>query len=73
MRRESALKNVHVFHLDIFLDWQGCPFPFYHPFNFEGWTRKNIYEPIASALGIPEEQRHFPNVNNDLPKFTHPF
>jgi len=58
-----SLKNVHIFHMDNFLDWQGRPLPIDHPFNLEGWMRKNFYEPTDPGLEIPEEQRHFPNVN----------
>ena len=57
-----SLKNVIVFHMDNFLDWQGRPLPANHRFDLEGWMRKNFYEPVASELEVPEEQRHFPNV-----------
>jgi glucosamine-6-phosphate deaminase len=57
-----SLKNVIVFHMDNFLDWQGRPLPANHQFDLEGWMRKNFYEPVASELEVPEEQRHFPNV-----------
>jgi glucosamine-6-phosphate deaminase len=57
-----SLKNVHVFHMDNFLDWQARPLPLDHPFNLEGWMRKNFYEPIDPGLNVPEKQRHFPNV-----------
>jgi glucosamine-6-phosphate deaminase len=58
-----SLKNVEVFHMDNFLDWQGRPLSLDNPLNFEGWMRRNFYEPIDPGLVIPEEQRHFPNVN----------
>lgn len=57
-----SLKNVHVFHMDDGLDWQARPLPLDHPFNYEGWMRRNFYDPIDSALTIPEAQRHFPSV-----------
>jgi len=58
-----SLKNVEVFHMDNFLDWQGRPLSLDNPLNFEGWMRRNFYEPIDPGLVIPEKQRHFPNVN----------
>ena len=62
-KERISLKNVHVFHMDDFLDWQGRSLPLNHPFNFEGWMRRNFYELLDAGLTIPEEQRHFPNVN----------
>lgn len=57
-----SLKNVHVFHMDDNLDWQGRPLPLDHMFSYEGWMRKNFYDPIDPNLAIPEEQRHFPSI-----------
>lgn len=57
-----SLKNVHIFHMDNFLDWQGRPLPMDHPFNLEGWMRRNFYGPLDSDVVVPEGQRHFPNV-----------
>jgi glucosamine-6-phosphate deaminase len=57
-----SLKNVHIFHMDDLLDWQGRPLPLDHPFSFEGWMKKYFYGPIDPALTIPESQRHFPSV-----------
>jgi glucosamine-6-phosphate deaminase len=57
-----SLKNVVVFHMDNFLDWQGRPLPENHPFDLEGWMCRNFYEPVSLELAVPKEQRHFPNV-----------
>jgi glucosamine-6-phosphate deaminase len=57
-----SLKNLEIFHMDNFLDWQARPLPLDHPFNLEGWMRKNFYAPIDPELAIPEKQWHFPNV-----------
>jgi glucosamine-6-phosphate deaminase len=57
------LKNVHVFHMDNFLDWQGRLLPTDHPFNYETWMRRNFYDPVDPELAIPEEHRHFPSVD----------
>jgi glucosamine-6-phosphate deaminase len=55
------LKNVHIFHMDDSLDWQGRPLPLEHPFSYEGWMRRHFYAPIDPGLNVPERQRHFPN------------
>jgi len=56
------LKNVHVFHMDDNLDWQGRHLSLDHQFSYEGWMRRNFYEPVEPELMIPEEQRHFPSI-----------
>jgi glucosamine-6-phosphate deaminase len=57
-----SLKNVHVFHMDEGLDWEGRPLPLEHPFCYQGWMRRNFYAPMDPELAVPEEQRHFPDV-----------
>jgi len=57
-----SLKNLHVFHMDDVLDWEGRPVPLSSPFSYEGWMRKHFYEPIDASLAVPEEQIHFPTV-----------
>lgn len=60
--KKINLRNVHVFHMDDCLDWQGRPLPLGHPFSYEGWMRRNFYAPINPELAVPENQRHFPSV-----------
>ncbi len=57
------LKDLEIFHMDNFLDWQARPLPVDHPFNLETWMRKNFYGPIDPELVVPEEHRHFPRVD----------
>jgi glucosamine-6-phosphate deaminase len=57
-----SLRNLHIFHMDDFLDWQGRPLPLDHPFSYEGWMNRNFYGRIDSELVVPESQRHFPSV-----------
>jgi glucosamine-6-phosphate deaminase len=59
---QVSLKDVHVFHMDDCLDWQGRPLPLEHPFSYEGWMRKNFYGFIHPDLVVPEKQRHFPSI-----------
>jgi len=62
-RERISLKNVHVFHMDDHLDWQGRHLPLEHPFSLEGWMRRNFYGPIDPELNVPPAQRHFPRVS----------
>ena len=61
-QEKISLRNVHVFHMDDCLDWQGRPLNLDHRFSYEGWMRKNFYAPIDPHLAVPENQRHFPSV-----------
>ena len=61
-RDHVSLQNVHVFHMDDNLDWQGRHLPLDHKFSYEGWMRRNFYDPIDPKLRIPEENRHFPSI-----------
>ena len=57
-----SLRNVHNFHMDDCLDWQGRPLPLTHPFSYQGWMKRYFYDLIRPDLNIPENQRHFPDV-----------
>jgi glucosamine-6-phosphate deaminase len=62
-RQRLSLKNVHIFHMDDHLDWQGRHLPLDHPFSLRGWMLKNFYAPIEAELNVPEGQRHFPCIS----------
>lgn len=62
-RERISLKNVHVFHMDDHLDWQGRHLPLDHPFSLRGWMTKHFYGPVDPALNVPDGQRHFPHVS----------
>ncbi|MEX2232923.1 MAG: hypothetical protein WD824_12230 [Cyclobacteriaceae bacterium] len=53
------LKNFVVFHMDECLDWQGKLLPKNHPQNFQNYMEKHFYDPVATALGVPPENRHW--------------
>lgn len=57
-----SLRNLHVFHMDDCLDWEGRPLPLDHPFSYEGTMRRVFYGAIDPELSVPESQRHFPSV-----------
>jgi glucosamine-6-phosphate deaminase len=59
-----SLRNVHVFHMDDFLDWESRHLPLDHPFCYQGWMLRNFYAPIDPELAIPEAQRHFPSIHD---------
>jgi glucosamine-6-phosphate deaminase len=63
-RERISLKNVHIFHMDDHLDWQGRHIPLDHPYSYQGWMNRNLYGRIDHDLNVPLEQRHFPNVSN---------
>ncbi|MBE3599319.1 MAG: hypothetical protein IMX02_11210 [Limnochordaceae bacterium] len=59
--RRLSLRNVHLFHMDEHLDWQGRPYPLESPWSFEGWWRRHFYDVVDPELNVPESQRHFPS------------
>ncbi|HVO41149.1 MAG TPA: hypothetical protein VMT34_00935 [Aggregatilineales bacterium] len=61
-KERISLRNVHVFHMDDCLDWEGRHVPLDHPFSYQGWMRRNFYGPIDPDLSVPETQRHFPSI-----------
>jgi glucosamine-6-phosphate deaminase len=61
---QISLRSVHVFHMDDMLDWQGRHLPHDHPFCYEGWMRRSFYGAFDEKLAVPEEQRHFPSIND---------
>jgi len=62
-RERISLRNVHVFHMDDHLDWQARHLPLDHPYSYEGWMNRNLYDKIHPALTVPLEQRHFPRAS----------
>ena len=60
-RERISWKNVHVFQMDEFLDWQGRLIPEQHPLSFVGFMRRELFAKIDRELRIREEQYHFPH------------
>ena len=60
-RERISWKNVHVFQMDEFLDWQGRLIPDEHPLSFVGFMRRELFAKIDGELRIPEGQYHFPH------------
>jgi glucosamine-6-phosphate deaminase len=63
-RRRVSLKNLHVFHMDECLDWQGRLLSAGHPYNFRATMEKVFYGGIDADLAVPANQRHFLTPSN---------
>jgi glucosamine-6-phosphate deaminase len=55
-----SLKNLHVFHMDECLDWEGKLLAKNDPYNFRTFMEKYFYGDIDPALAVPLKQRFFP-------------
>lgn len=60
-RERISWKNVFVFNMDEFLDWQGRLLPLSHPLSFEGYMRREVFERLNEDLRIPESNIFFPH------------
>lgn len=60
-REGLSWKNVHVFQMDEFLDWQGRLIPEEHPLSFAGFMKNHFFSKIDRDLRIPAGQYHFPH------------
>ena len=49
-RERISWKNVFLFQMDEFLDWQGRPLPRSHPLSFEGCLREKLLAAIDEDL-----------------------
>ena len=54
-----SLRNLHVFHMDECLDWQGQRLPANHPYNFRSFMERYFYGDIRHELAVPEGQRYW--------------
>jgi glucosamine-6-phosphate deaminase len=59
-RERISWRNVHVFQMDEFLDWQGRPIPVDHPLSFEGAMRR-FFASLDTELRIPDAHYHVPH------------
>lgn len=58
--KNVSLKNLHVFHMDECLDWEGKLLAKNDPYNFRTFMEKYFYGDILPELTVPLEQRYFP-------------
>lgn len=60
-----SLRNVYVFHMDEFLDWQGRPYPVVNNyFSLKANMLHDFYGLIDDDLNIPEDHRIWPDIND---------
>jgi len=60
-----SLKNLWIFHMDEFLDWEGRPYPVEDSYeSLEGTMNACFYGRIDDQLNVPGEQRIWPRINN---------
>jgi len=60
-----SLKNLWIFHMDEFLDWEGRPYPLADSYeSLEGTMNACFYARIDAELNVPEKQRIWPRINN---------
>lgn len=53
------LTNLHVFHMDECLDWEGKLLAENDPYNFRTFMEKYFYGDIDKDLSVPEDHRYF--------------
>nr|WP_296956679.1 glucosamine-6-phosphate isomerase [uncultured Mediterraneibacter sp.] len=64
-KERISLKNLWIFHMDEFLDWEGRPLPVADTYeSLEGTMNACFYGRIDEKLNVPEEQRIWPRINN---------
>ena len=56
-RERISWREVYVFTMDEFLDWQGRPVSIEHPLSFEGFMRREL----MAHVDIPPEHCFFPH------------
>ena len=60
-----SLKNLWIFHMDEFLDWEGRPLPVADTYeSLEGTMNACFYGRIDEELNVPKERRIWPRIDN---------
>jgi glucosamine-6-phosphate deaminase len=62
-RERIHWKDVHIFNMDEYCDWQGRAIPPENPLSFTGFMQNFIHE-LDPDLRLPDEQLHFPDPLN---------
>ena len=64
-KERISLKNLWIFHMDEFLDWEGRPYPVADTYeSLEGTMNVCFYGRIDPELNVPEKQRIWPRIND---------
>ena len=64
-KERISLKNMWIFHMDEFLDWEGRPYPVDDTYeSLEGTMNACFYSRIDEELNVPESHRIWPRIND---------
>ncbi len=63
-QEEISLDHVMVFHMDECVTWEGKELPRSHPYSFRGEMERRFYGPVREELGIPEQNRRWPQLQS---------
>mgnify|MGYP000914524667 CR=1 FL=1 len=61
-REKICLKNLYVFQMDEYLDWEGRHFPEDGFYSFKRRMKDHLYDKIDSELKIPEKNIFSPSI-----------
>lgn len=62
-KEQISLKNLFVFHMDEWLDWNARPYPYANSHNcLRGNMDAIFYDKIPETLNVPPEQRIWPDL-----------
>ena len=60
-----SLRNLWIFHMDEFLDWEGRPYPVADTYeSLEGTMNACFYDRIDPELTVPAAQRNWPRIDD---------
>jgi glucosamine-6-phosphate deaminase len=60
-RERISWRNVWVFQMDEFLDWQGRPIPESNPLSFTGYLKRELFSRIDPDLQMPDGHHVVPH------------
>lgn len=60
-KEKINLKNLWIFFMDEYLDWQGRLVAETHPMSFRGFMKENLFSLLDSSLGLNIKQIIWPN------------
>lgn len=60
-RERLSWRNVWVFQMDEFLDWQGRPIPTSHPLSFTGYLQREVFARLDPDLAMPPDHHIAPH------------
>ncbi len=61
VREEISWRNVHVFLMDEYCDWQGRRIPADHPLSFLGFAQRELFDKLPAQLALPAAHLHIPD------------